>query len=57
MTSETHTQALVQKEQGNKQTLVEQTVKLPELAPHQALVKVLFAAQNPTDGESIHLFS
>lgn len=57
MTSETHTQALAQKEQGDKQTLVELSVRLPELAPHQALVKVLYAAQNPTDGGSIHSFS
>lgn len=41
--------ALVIREKDGKNTLVEENIPVPQPGPHQALVKVAVAAQNPTD--------
>jgi NADPH:quinone reductase-like Zn-dependent oxidoreductase len=49
MTPEVEAKALVQRSQGEKQALRRESVRLPEAASNQALVKVQYVAQNPTD--------
>ncbi|KPM42101.1 hypothetical protein AK830_g4456 [Neonectria ditissima] len=41
--------ALVVREKNGKNTLVAEDISVPQPGPHQALIKVAVAAQNPTD--------
>ena len=41
--------ALIIRQRGSKNTLAIETIPLPQPGPHQVLVKVAVAAQNPTD--------
>ena len=41
----------VQRSLEGKPSLVREDVELPEREPQQALVKITYVAQNPTDGE------
>jgi NADPH:quinone reductase-like Zn-dependent oxidoreductase len=47
--------AYVQRERSGSQVLLKETVELPPQEPHQSLVKINYAAQNPTDGTSLFL--
>lgn len=42
--------ARVQRERDGRPVLSKETVELPAASPHDALVRVEYVAQNPTDG-------
>lgn len=46
------TVALVQRNEGNLQTLSKEEIPKPDVEAHQMLVKVSHVAQNPTDVQS-----